>query len=709
MAAIGKDRTVVWVYVSLAAITMAAYGQVMGFDFVGFDDPAFTTENNLINRGISRQAIRQVFTNPDYYCMQLSVLSHMLDCELFGLDPRKHHLTNLIFHFANIFLLFYTVNKMTGTLWPSAFLAALFAVHPLNVESVAWIAERRNVLSTFFWLLATLVYIRYIRNRGMIPYLLMTALFIFGLLSKAMLVTFPFTLLLLDIWPLKRISLNFQNAKNNKDLPDTAPEQTGHRLSSEPLPINSIKVCILEKLPLMVISIVASYLTMIAAKNTGGAPGIGGLMPSDSLPLHFRIANALISYSSYLIKTIWPFDLSLNYPLNKDLSMWTIFSAVLFLSAVSFVILQGFQKRPWLAVGWLWYLGTLVPVIGIIQLGHQAMADRYVYVPLIGIFIMIAWTFAPWTKGIFHQKKIIGSATIILILSLTMGTWLQTRYWRNTLSLFERVIEISPNYTLAYYNMGVALRREGRRIEAFQYFSRAVAMSPDFAEANFFMGLFLSEMNQTTEAMAYYQKVLAKKPDMAEARLNLSQLLIKAGKWDESEKELHTILSIRPNDAEAFNSLGNLYMRKNQPDEAIRYYLEAIRNNPVSPLFHNNLGAAYEKKSDFNNALKYYSEAIRLAPSTIEAYNNIAVMFFKNGNVDEAFRYFDTALRINPNQAQTYYNMAVSYSKLNCIDEAVRYYSKVLEISPDFADAREKRNMLWKLERSDSGCSKIRK
>ncbi|MFZ5571369.1 MAG: tetratricopeptide repeat protein [Thermodesulfobacteriota bacterium] len=655
----------------------------MGFDFVGFDDPAFTTENPLIQKGISREGIREVFRNPDYFCMQLSVLSHMLDCELFGLDPGRHHFVNLIFHLLNVLLLFILMKRLGGDILPSAAVAALFAVHPLNVESVAWIAERRNVLSTFFWFAATLAYIRYTERRSLTSYILMTVFFVFGLMSKAMLVTLPFTLLLLDFWPLERIQLNGASSK---------PEAKISNLKSQIS--NSYGIAVLEKLPLMIISVAASYLTLIAAQNTGGAPGIGGLMSAEELPIGFRFANAMVSYSAYLVKTVWPFDLSLNYPLNKNLSLWQILPAAAFLVAVTGISFWTIRTRPWLAVGWLWYLGTLTPVIGIIQLGHQAMADRYVYVPLIGIFIMVSWTVADWNRMRPFRGKTVMVWAMLLIALMTVNTILQNRYWRNTVTLFEHVIHISPTYTLAYYNLGVALRKMGRSAEAFHYFSKATAMAPDFAEANFFMALFFTESNQPDKAIAYYHKALSRKPELTEARFNLARLFTKLSQWEEAENQYRKILTTKPNDPDTLHALGNLFERQNQPEIAAQYYRKAIQGKPDSAMFHQSLGASFEKMGNFAEASRQYTEAIRIDPGNTNLYNQMAILMFKQGKMEEAFRYFHRALTINPKDANTYYNMAVSYSKLNRIEEAIQHYTKVIEIDESFADARKKRDML---------------
>ncbi len=653
----------------LIAITAIIYGQVAGYDFVGFDDPVFTTENDFVRNGFTWEGVKAVLTNPDYYCMQLSLLSHMLDCEIFGLAPGKHHLTNVLFHIANVILLFILLKKISGNLWPSTLAAFLFAVHPLNVESVAWIAERRNVLCTFFWFLTTLAYLRFVRYRTIPNYLVVILLFVLGLMSKAMLVTLPFTLLLLDFWPLRRIGRN--------DV--------------------SIRSAVMEKLPLLILSVAASGLTMLAVQNTGGAPGIGGLASIASLPLGFRITNAVVAYCAYLLKTIWPFGLSLNYPIQRSLSAWQIVPAFITLGAISVTAFFNRNKRPWLIVGWLWYLGTLVPVIGIIQLGHQSMADRYVYVPLVGIFVMVSWTIADWMHKPGRRIKHVLLAAILTLMAAT--AWIQTRYWENTITLYEHVIRISPNYSLAYYNLGMALNKQGRTKEALAYFLKALDIFPDFAEANLNVGLLLSQTDQKERAIAYYIKSIQKKPDLVEARFNLANLLLDTGRLKDAQKVYQGILSKQPKDPETLNALGRTYAKQGQIEQAIRFYLQAVQENPNCSKFQRNLGSAYERKNDLEKAAWYYSQAIRIDPTDVDAYNNLAVLLFRQGKHAEAFERFSEALKIEPDNPYTHYNLATSYARQNDVEKALHHFEKVLQIDRRFADAAQQYAELKKIMR----------
>lgn len=682
--------------IALAVVSLCVYIQVADFDFVGFDDPVFTTENEIVKRGATWAGAKAVFQNPDYFGVQLSMISHMLDVEFFGLAPGKHHLINLLFHVCNTVLLFILLHKFTGDTWPSALAAALFAAHPLNVESVAWIAERRNVLCVFFWFVTILAYFRYVKIGGILSYLVMVILFTMGLMAKQMLVTLPFLLLLLDFWPLNRFS-----QETRSGLHEAEAEQHNHEVQRSNPYIrisNPIITAFLEKIPLMVISAIASYLTLIAVKNTGGAPGIGGLVSVETLPLEFRIANAMVSYAAYLLKIFWPFNLSLNYPLAKSLPFWKTTLAATLLILITLCATLNHVKKPWLLTGWFWFLGTLIPVIGIIQIGHQAMADRYVYGPIVGIFIIVSWTLADSAKRTPLKKSFIRAAAFLLIFLLATTAWLQTRLWKDTITLFRHVIHITPDYSLAHYNLGLALKQQGRQAEAWRHFAKAVDIYPEFAEANFNLGLLLAQSGRIDPAIQKYQKALARKPDLVEARFNLANLLTRKGQLSQAEKMYSQILKTVPKDTETLDALGRLYALQGNIDLAILYYKKALAINPQLAKTHNNIGVALFRKGDLKRAGEHYIEAIAINPTYLEARNNLATLLLRSGRFEEAKNQLEQILKASPNNRQALYNLAMVHKAGGNLDETILYLTRLVRIDPRFADAGRRLEKLMEKE-----------
>ena len=420
--------------ISLLLITaiLIAYWQVKDFDFICFDDKLYVTENHHVQAGLTVKGFTWAFTT--FHASNwhpLTWLSHMTDCELYGLNPMGHHWTSLQFHIANTLLLFFILQYMTGALWRSAFVAALFAMHPLHVESIAWVAERKDVLSTFFGMLTLLAYCRYAKQPSLAGYLLIILFLSMGLMAKPMLVTFPFLFLLLDFWPLERLR-----------------SETVSRL-------------ILEKIPMLVPVVISSCLTFMAQQSSGAVKSLG------SFSLTERIANAFISYVSYVYKAIWPHNLTAFYPHpGNSLPLWQVFGAILLIGGASFLAIRSLKKYPYIAVGLFWYLGMLVPVIGLVQVGPQAMADRYTYIPMTGLFIIIAWGFSDLSTK-WHYRKIVLTLFAVIILSvLAVSTFFQLGYWRNSVALFERAVSITENNYLAHNNLGAALLEKGKSDKA---------------------------------------------------------------------------------------------------------------------------------------------------------------------------------------------------------------------------------------------------
>jgi len=480
----------------LTVVTLAVYWHVTNQEFVGYDDDAYVTENSYIKKGLTLENIAWSFSFDEKegtYWNPLTWLSHILVFHLHGLDPGMHHLANLILHILNIILLFLIFRWMTGSLWKSAFVAAIFALHPLNVDSVAWVSERKNVLSTLFWMLTILAYIYYSRQGGLHRYLLVLLAFALGLLAKPVLITLPFVLLLLDYWPLGRL-----------------------RFSA----ISSILHLIIEKIPLFILSGVSLYITILSQI------GAGEPMFFKEVPMDLRIANALVTCVSYIGKMIWPHSLAVHYPYPDAISIWNTVLAGLFLICVSFFVVLKLNQKPYLSVGWLWFLGTLVPVSGLVQNGiWPAMADRFAYIPLIGLFVIIAWG-VPDLIGKWRHKKIcLAVSSAVVISFITAMTLQQLQYWNNTITLFQHALDETEDNCVAHYNIGMAFAKQKQMDKAVKHFSEVLRIHPDHADSHYSLGVAMAHKGNIPKAIAHFREAIRIKPEFIEARMNLQAIL----------------------------------------------------------------------------------------------------------------------------------------------------------------------------------------
>jgi tetratricopeptide (TPR) repeat protein len=595
------QRLVRIVYLLLILTTLVVFHQLPSHDFVNLDDDLFVYENPQVQAGFTTESVLWAFTtfHPDYW-RPLSWLSHMLDCQLFGLRPGLHHLINLLFHLANSALLLFILRKMTGSLWRSSFVAALFALHPLHVESVAWVAERKDVLSAFFWLLTIWAYSSYAERPGRNRYLVVLLFFALGLMTKPMVVTLPIVLLLLDFWPLGRLQTHHL-------APGSDPG------AAKPSAISLVW----EKIPLFALSAAMVGLTLFATKE-------GGTLKSlDLFPLSARIGNALVTYLSYIIKMMWPQGLAVYYPHPGAFPIWQSVGAGLLLICLSVISIGAGRDRPYLAVGWLWYLITLLPVIGLIQAGSQAMADRYTYLSLIGPFIMIAWTVPSLLQGWRHRQVGLALASTIVLSSLVVCTWMQLRYWKNSLTLFQHTIDVTIDNYFAHNNLGVALARQGRLEEAIHHHSESLRIRPDQAEVHNNLANALAARGDFEEAIGHYYEALRIKPDFASAHNNLGSVLARQGKVDEAVNHYREALRIKPDYAGAHYNLGNVLVDRGNVDEAISHYTATLQLWPDWAGAHNNLGFALEKRGRLEEAISHYKEALRIRPDYAKAKDNL--------------------------------------------------------------------------------------
>ena len=530
----------------LALAVWAVFGQTLHHDFVNYDDRFYIYENPAITRGLSLNGVVWAFTHVgDHEWFPLTWISRMLDLQLYGLKAGGHHLTNVLLHAATAILLFLVLRKMTRALWPAAFVAAVFAIHPLRVESVAWVTERKDVLSGLFFMLTLWAYVRYGQEsrvwslKSRVWYGLALAFFALGLLAKTMLVTLPFVLLLLDYWPLSRPQLKIQDSRPKTILP-----------------------LLLEKVPFLALAIAGCVATILTQPNTVGF--VHGL----SVP--WRIGNALMAYADYLWHMVYPVGLAVGYPpAPMQLPVWRVGVSLLVLALISVGVVAGRRKHPYLLVGWLWYLGMLVPVIDIMQAGINARADRFTYLPQIGLYVLVAWGAADFCRGWRHRRAGLGGAAVVILAALLAAAHVQTGYWKDSLSLWTRAIACTPGNQIAHNNLGILLAGQGKLDEAIQHFERAIQIKPDYAKACFNLGNALARQGKLPEAIQHFERALQLNPGYVQAHCSLASALTSQGRLNEAVQHLQQALSL----AQAQNNPALA--------EAIRNQLKMYQ--PVSP------------------------------------------------------------------------------------------------------------------------------
>ncbi len=689
----------------LTAAILCAFWPVLGNDFItSYDDERYVTGNRHVQGGLGLAGLSWASTAT--YAANwhpLTWMSHMLDWQLYGRAPMGHHLTNLLLHVANGLMLFFALHLATGSILRSSIVAALFGVHPLHVESVAWVAERKDVLSTLFWMLAIWAYVRYVTAPSIRRYAVVAGALALGLCAKPMLVTLPFVLLLLDHWPLGRFA-------------------RGGRGALGPL--------VREKAPLLLLSAASSIVTF-AAQTSGRA-----VATFEQFSLPARAANAVVSYAAYLWKTVWPRDLAVFYPHPRgSLPSWEVAGSAIVLALVTALAIRARRRRPYVLTGWLWYLGTLVPVIGLVQVGGQAMGDRYTYVPLVGIFLIAVWGLAdaaeslpalrPASRGVVSSTA--GDSPWILlpagavILALVACTRVQVGHWRDSVSLFEHALDATRDNFVAHGNLGHALAKRGRNREAVSHYQEALRLNPLDAETHNSLGLALCELGRleeavrhgstalrlrpgypeahnnlgfalfrlgrVEEALAHYQEALRLEPDYAVAHGNLGAALVGQGRLAEAIEHCEQALRIDPGYAEAHNNLGLAFSAEGRLDEAIRHYVEALRLEPEGAKAHNNLGRALADSGRPGEAIPHYEEALRLDPDYPEAHNNLGITLFGMGRMEEAIRHYRDALRARPDYAEAESNLGGALTTQGKLDEAVEHLSRAIRIRPRYGVA----------------------
>ena len=535
----------------LILVTSAAYVQVRDHEFVDFDDNLYVTDNPHVREGLSGPgtlwALSAIVAGNWH---PLTLLSHMLDCSLFGLDAGGHHLASVLLHVVDAVVLFLLLRRMTGNLWPGAFVAALFALHPLHVESVAWISERKDVLSTLMWLVTTWAYVSFVRRPTAGRYAAVGLSLAVGLMAKPMLVTLPLTLLLLDYWPLGRFPASAVDA----------PRAIVHLLA--------------EKAPLLGLAVVSGVTTLAVQRASAAVAPLAGL------PIGSRIANALVSYATYLGQTLWPSGLAFFYPYRESLPAWQVAVSAVLLLGVTSAVLRWAKRAPYLAVGWLWYVGTLLPVIGFVQVGQQAHADRYTYVPLIGMFVMIAWGGSALLARRPRWRPAAAVAAAVLLGASAIATWRQASFWKDSGALGERAIAVTVDNDRAHEIAGLYHSRHGRLEAAERHFAEAVRIRPDSHNASYNLARTLYRQGRITDAAWAYAETARRWPDDAEASNGLANCLFRMGKLEEAAAGYEHALRLDPGLAAAHNNLGAVRVAQGRLDDAIEHYREALRLDP---------------------------------------------------------------------------------------------------------------------------------
>ena len=586
-----RSWLIIGVCLFLAVLTWAVFGRTLWHDFINYDDPRYVYENTKIISGLSFSGIAWAFSH--IHSMNwhpLTTISHMLDCQLYGLNTGWHHFTNVLLHTLAAILLFLALQQMTGALWRSAFVAAVFAIHPLRVESVAWIAERKDVLSGVCFMLTLLAYVYYTRAPSLRRYLVVALMFVLGLMSKPMLVTLPLVLLVLDYWPLCRIGCQASDGRRQLLMP------------------------VLEKIPLIALSAASSVVTFLVQKNAVGW--------TEDLPILERINNAVVSYVLYIWQMFWPVDLAVFYPHPENrLPVLEIVSCLLLLICITVTAIALRKQQPYLLTGWLWYLGMLVPVIGLVQVGWQGRADRYTYLPQIGLYIAATWAVTDLTALYRHQRATLSTAAVLVIGALSLCAWVQTSYWRDSETLFRHALAVTTNNDVAENNLGIVFLGQGKVDEAISLLQAAVDLRSDNSPAHENLAKALLQKGQVADALVHYRKLLELQPDNMEVHNIVGTVLVQQSRVQEGVEEWQKVLSVEPDNGNAMSNLAWVFATS--PDQSIRNGAKAVQlaeqavrisGGRIAILFRT-LAAAYAENGRFGDAIQTAQRGIELANS----------------------------------------------------------------------------------------------
>ena len=630
-----RQNSVLWhvaVCALIACVVFFVYKDVLTFEFISFDDSAFVYDNPDVKDGFSLDGItRSLSLRQDSgpYWHPLTIISHMADSEFYGLDAGKHHLTNLILHILNAILLYLFFLKSTGRPWESFFVAALFALHPVNVESVAWITQRKNVLAGFFWILSMNVFAFYIRKRHMGLLLLLVITFLCGYMSKPVMMTFPFSLLLLNYWPYNRYQPLW--ATNGK-LPDG-----GLRAA-----VKNNCLIVAEVLPIFILmfTVFAFWAFFYADKS--------GLSSYEKIPVTLRILNAFVSDVVYIKQLFLPYDLSVFYPFPKMIPLWQSVGAVTFVLAATVTSLLTLKKLPWIAVGWFWYAGNLVVASGLMQRGYwPAHADRFVYLPFIGLFFALVWSVSFFREKFSVKNIIILIPGIIILAILAVQTSKQVKYWQNGVTLFSHAVRLNPEDSLSYTNLAFSLSEKGETDAAIENSYKALDINPQNIEAHNNLGVMLASKGRLKESLVHFKNALILYPEFVDAMINKGRALYKLGDMKESEATFKIVLADNPHSSRAHLGIGDIYFAGGHYEDAKLHYLDAIRNNGVGKHIYIRYGTALLASGNIFDATRYFRSFSEKIKDDKEALNKIGDLFKKYGQDYEAGKFYKMAGDVN--------------------------------------------------------------
>jgi tetratricopeptide (TPR) repeat protein len=636
----------------LLALTLFVFLPVRHHEFLNFDDPDYVTANAVVRGGLTMKGIAWALTSDAAgNWFPLTWISHMTDVSLFGVDPSAHHLVNVAWHSLSVLLLFSLCVRLTGAVTKSAVVAALFAVHPLHIESVAWIAERKDVLSAACWFLTMHAYVSYARSPDWRRYLATLALFAVGLMSKPMLVTLPVVLLLIDYWPLRRMD----GAKR------------------------SVRGLILEKLPFFALALASSVVTFVVQQRGGAVQSL------DLVPANLRLANAAVTYVEYLVKTLWPVHLAVFYPYPETIPATQVVGALIVLGGVSAAAIRFRARVPYLLTGWLWYLVTLVPVIGIVQVGLQSMADRYTYLPLVGVFVLAVW-------GIddLVARRRAGAAALAVAAVAAAVIWsvAQLRTWRDDVSLWTQAVEVTSRNAVAHNNLGQAWSTRGDDRRATAEYVEAIAINPNYPLAHTNLGISRGRQGRVDEAITEFQTALRLRPGDADTHLNLALAYEDRHRLQDALIEALEAVRLAPENPAAHRALASVFDGREQAREAIAEYLEALRLQPNDAAAHNNVAAILAEQHRFDEAIAHYAEAVRLDPRFVDARANLAAALTATGRFKEAIVEYEQLLALDPSRPDLEYEVAVLLNQQGRVTEARAHLTSALRLDPQHERAR---------------------
>ncbi|MGE0086977.1 MAG: tetratricopeptide repeat protein [Desulfococcaceae bacterium] len=684
----------------LLIAVFGVYRQVMYHEFVDFDDDMYITENLHVQKGLSSESIKWAFrfTEDKSYWHPLTWLSHMLDVEMYSINPGRYLLNNVFFHFLSAIILFLFLVKSTGQIWKSAFVVSVFALHPLNVESVAWVSERKNVLSTFFWMLTMLFYYYYSQRPALIRYLLVLFCFLMGILAKPMVITLPFVLLLLDYWPLER----FRFIRTD---------------------FSRIRFLIAEKIPLFAVSGISVFLSIVSLHYST-------IVSTDPVPMGLRIENALVSYFAYIGKMFFPYKLAVFYPYPYQIALWKSLGYAVLLIGITWFILRNMKDRPYGLMGWFWFLGTMVPVLGIKRAGlWPALADRWSYIPLVGLFIIFSWGVSDISDRLPKKRIILSVLSALIISILATLTFIQIGYWQNAVSLFTRAASVTENNWLMHFNLGAALEKQGKTEEAIIEYRKSLHINPHDEDTRYSLAAALSKIGQTEEAVSEYNTILKKNPRHKNAHNNMGILLAEKGKFAEAIKHYSTAIQLDPDFDLAYINRGSAFFSLGKTGEAIKNYLKAVECNPSRLLTYKNLAAVYAAQQDYNREIYWYLRALHSGFHDADIHNALGIALLRKGKLKDAAVHFrlscesepenplyrkhlaDTAeemenikkklaeiekkMKQNPDDFHLHYESCVLCTDIGETEQAIRHCRISLEKNPNFPDALEKLAILY--------------